>query len=268
MSRVFRSLEGKIPERSIHFSDIVVDQLLVGSSGKLDEKEVKDQELVWLENQIEQKKLEIDDIRNQAEAIIENSRLQALELVDQAKGEADMIREVARQEGWQKGYQEGFENGQIEVQKYIDHAASVLREAEKERLTRIVSSESFMIDLTMAAMESIAGNIVKSSEHYIVELIQTLLPEVERAFKVEIRVSPEDFPKVIHFRNSFERAFAQRVELLMVPDRSLTAGDAVVLTEYGTVDGRLGTRLEQLHKVLTSIAKEWEDRAIASAQGD
>ena len=268
LSKVFRSTDDKMPERSIHFSDVVIEQLVVASSKKGDEKSAKENELIYLNDQIEEKRNELEEIRQQTEQIIENARKDALELVEQGHREAESIREAARQEGWKMGHEAGFENGMEDAQVHILKAQEILRMAEIERLERVSGSESFLIDLSMLAVEKIVAEHVEVSSNYLPELVHTLLTEVERAFKVEVRVSPNDFPSVILHRASFERSFMQRVELLILPDRSLNPGDVVIATEYGTVDGRLGTRLEQLHKTLTMLAKEWESSVIAESKSE
>jgi flagellar assembly protein FliH len=268
LSKVFRSGDGKMPERAIHFSDVVIEQLVVASSGKVNEKPIKDQELAWLNEQIQDKHQELEGIRKQAEEIVENARTRALELIDQGNQDAEGVKELARQEGWRVGHDDGYAKGLEEANKHVVMAQEVLRMAEVERRERVTGSEPFLIDLAMVAVEQIVGEYVQNALDYIPQLVRTLLTEVERAFKVEVRVAPTDFPSVIHHRNSFERSFLQRVELLILPDRSLSPGDVVIATEYGTVDGRLGTRLEQLHKALTSLAKEWESSVIAESQSE
>ena len=268
LSKVFRSSEGKMPERPIHFSDVVIEQLVVGSSVKVDEKSVKEKELVFLDDQIQEKRRELEEIRKQTEQIIEDAHKDALKLVEQGHLEAEGIRESAQQEGWKAGFDEGFTKGMEEAQNHILRAQEVLRMAETERMERVTGSESFLIDLAMVAVEKMVAEHLEMSTNYLPELIQTLLSEVERAFKVEVRVSAADFPSVIHHRASFERSFLQRVELLILPDRTLNVGDAVIATEYGTVDGRLGTRLEQLHKTLSMLAKEWESGVIAESKSE
>ena len=268
LSKVFRSVEGEMPERPIHFSDVVIEQLVVASSSKVDEKTVKNQEIAWLDAQIEEKRKELEHIKDSAEQIVENARVSALELVDQANRDAEAVREAARLEGWQIGRGEGYAKGLEEAQKQVEMATQVLDTAEMERHDRVIGSESFLVDLAMVAVESLVGEYVQSDPDYIPSLVRTLLAEVERANKVEVRVAPSDFPAVIHQRNNFERSFLQRVELIILPDRSLNPGDVVIATEYGTVDGRLGTRLEQLHKLLTALAKEWESGVAAESKSE
>ena len=268
LSNVYRSVKGEIPERSIHFADVVIEQLIVNQSEREEEKIRKTKELEELNLKIEEKNKELEHFKERTEQLIEEAHQNAIQLVAQANRDAEGVREAARQEGWQIGRDEGIARGLEEAQKQIDTAIAVLNAAEAERRDRIVNSESFLIDLTMTAVEQVVREYLPNDQDYIPSLVRTLLVEVERAYKVEVRVSPVDFPSVIHHRQGFERSFVQRVELLILPDRSLTQGDVVVATEYGTVDGRLGTRLEQLHKLLATAAKEWESSVIAESKGE
>lgn len=268
LSNVYRSVKGEIPERSIHFSDVVIEQLIVAHSASGEEKPKRIKELDELSAKIEEKNKELEQLKIRSEELVEEARQSALQLVEQANRDAERVKEAARQEGWEIGHDEGFARGLEEAQKQVDTAKTVLIAAEAERRDRVVNSESFLIDLTIAAVEQVVREYLPNDQDYIPSLVRTLLAEVERAYKVEVRVSPVDFPSVLHHRQGFERSFVQRVELLILPDRSLNQGDVVVATEYGTVDGRLGTRLEQLHKLLTTAAKEWESGVIAESKGE
>lgn len=197
-------------------------------------------------------------IEEQARILIEEARRDAQALLQEAESEARACREAGYAEGLLSGREQGRQEALQEQEEALARAREVLREAELERLRRVRSSETLMMELTVRATERLLGRELHDDDGYIARLVEELLAEMERARQVEVRVSASDFAHALAQRETWSRHLPQRTGLAVIPDRSLEAGDVVIHTDVGSIDGRVETRIGQLREALMTVAKEWE----------
>jgi len=88
-------------------------------------------------------------------------------------------------------------------------------------------------------------------------LIRSAVRRLGETHKVTIHVAPADLDAVRaaagegHGSDLGLNLGIAKIEIL--PDTNLTAGDCLVESDAATVDGRLGTRLEEIRRVLSAI---------------
>lgn len=82
-------------------------------------------------------------------------------------------------------------------------------------------------------------------------LVRSAVQRLGESRKVVIHLSPGDLSRLDAEGGAKALGLAvAQIELL--PDSTLTAGDCVVESDLGRVDGRLSTRLAELHRALTA----------------
>ena len=139
-----------------------------------------------------------------------------------------------------------------------------------ERLSRAVNllqhtSENLAAEMSATALEIavlVARKILEAEVKADPELAQRLVKAAVRRLgdthKVTIRLSPTD-AEIVRASASANEGLAAtfgvaKVEL--IADTNLTPGDCIVDSDAASVDGRLGTRVEELRRVLESAIHE------------
>ncbi|MCY0875312.1 MAG: FliH/SctL family protein [Firmicutes bacterium] len=258
MSKIYRDMSGVLQTRVV--SPPVMEMMTAPQAIPLDPLAQADGELEQTRALIEAEQARLTALTQEAQDLMTAASARAEQLIQDALDETLRQREHALVQGHKQGYAQGLEEGRSKYESLIVQAQAVLGDAERERRTRILETESFVADLGLVVARRLVLREVERDDVFLLSLTREVLTEVDKAHRVELRVAPGDFSHMLSQRSAIEKMFYQRVECLIVPDHALRTGDLVVVTEMGTVDARLDVRLEGVKKALQAVAKEWEQR--------
>jgi flagellar assembly protein FliH len=170
----------------------------------------------------------------------------------EALGEAQEIREQAREEGFEQGRAAGHEQGRAE----IETAARSLIEALQgvQALSQEVSDavERDAIELALALAGKVILATLQIRPELVVEVVQGALRRVSGQRTIAILVNPVDLETV---RSALGDLQAQSVAVEqwdLQPDQRIQPGGAIVRTAEGEVDARVQTQLERAAEVVLS----------------
>jgi flagellar assembly protein FliH len=147
---------------------------------------------------------------------------------------------------------EEMEAVRAEALQRVAHGVEVLR-LQGERLAEQVRSDALEIGFLVA--RRILDTELTTSPDALFALVRGAVRKAGDTRHVAIRVHPDDLKLVEGAVASGEAGItAARVEVL--GDGSLERGDCVVDTDFGSVDGRLRTRFEELYRAARSALEE------------
>jgi flagellar assembly protein FliH len=139
-----------------------------------------------------------------------------------------------------------------ELLQRVGHAVDVLR-LQSDRLAEQARSDALEIGFLVA--RRILETELQASPEALFALVRGALKRAGESRRVSVRLHPEDVPAVEAAVASRDLAVgAAAVEVSI--DASLDRGDVVVETDFGTVDGRLKTRFDELHRAARSALEE------------
>lgn len=167
-----------------------------------------------------------------------------------AYSEAELadLRESSFSEGFSKATEECA--GEIRDLKEMmsalqDGVLQTLIEKQREMAAHI---RSILPVLVMEAAERVIAG-VKVDDALVRAVVGDLMAEVAPGIEnVEIRLSVNDFGKIREFDASFGGRYPQAK---LLPDPDLADGDCVVRSKFGTLDGRIATKLRALEGALS-----------------
>jgi flagellar assembly protein FliH len=127
----------------------------------------------------------------------------------------------------------------------VSAALDTLR-AQADRLAEQARSDALEIGFLVA--RKILESEVRQSPEALFALVRSAVRRAGDSRRVAVRLSPDDVATVQSEsgRAALEGLAAARIEIL--PDPTLQRGDCTVDTDFGQVDGRLGTRLAELRR--------------------
>jgi len=180
--------------------------------------------------------------------------------VDEARTEADQVREKGRREGFEAGRAEGLERGRLEgIERGLAEAAEIRRtlgalldDLERHRATLKADAERHLIELAAAIAERVIKTRVEVDEDLVRRNVAAALGLVTAADRLRILLAPEDVEAVRTFlpdlaaklQAGAAQAAPETIEL--VPDPSVARGGCVVRTAGGEIDARIETQLEEI----------------------
>lgn len=159
-----------------------------------------------------------------AEQVLSEAEQRARQLVSDAERSAGDVRRVAVEEGRAQGYAEALAR--------LNIVARLEAEADQRGLDRSV-------EMARILAERLIGAAVRVDDSAVVGLATRVLTEVRGAHRIELRVHPADVA-------ALERASLPASGLEIVADDSCGRGDFRAVTDVGTIDAKLGERLDLL----------------------
>jgi flagellar assembly protein FliH len=134
----------------------------------------------------------------------------------------------------------------------VAHAVEVLK-LQAERLAEQARGDALEIGFLVA--RRILEAELSTSPEALFALVRGALKRAGDSRKVLVRVHPSDVPRLAGPASAGELA-ASAAAIEVAGDPSLEPGDVVVDTDFGKVDGRLRTRLDELHRAAGAALEE------------
>jgi len=139
-----------------------------------------------------------------------------------------------------------------EALQRVSHAVEVLR-LQSDRLAEQARSDALEIGF-LVARRILEAELTTGPEP-LFALVRGALKRAGDSRRIVVRVHPEDAALVSGPAAAGELGVSAAA-IEVAGDPSLERGDVVVDTDFGKVDGRLRTRLEELHRAAASALEE------------
>lgn len=215
------------------------------------------QEETMPDDLIAQAREEIENMKQQALAEIEEARKQALEEGRQEGYQKGL--EEGKQEGYAAGQQEGFDSVTSEREQALSEVENMHRQLEEEYQRKLDELEPKFIDTLTGIYEHIFKVSLKNSRELIVHLIANTMRNIEGSNDYLIHVSKDDYPFVSMEKKELVKGTGIAVDAVdIIEDSTLGRNECMIETGNGVFDCSLGTQLEALNEELRLLAYDPE----------
>lgn len=209
-----------------------------------------------LDNQIESAKEELEQLRLQADAVIEDAKANARELMDKAGKDADKIRDDARQagynEGYEKGYGEGLEKAKAAEDEFL--AKEELRQQEYEAALNEI--EPKLVSTLCDIYEHVLGVELAGRSDIVIHLLRRALRTIEGGINYLVHVSSDDHEYAVNHKEELMSLLGSTNTLEIIEDITLAQGQSFIETESGIYDCSFGVEMELLKKEIILLSRE------------
>ena len=176
-----------------------------------------------------------------AAQILEKVALEAEEFKRHTVIEAEEIKELS--------FQEGFQEGLASLNQHIillDHELKKIREDVQKRI----------LPLALMAARKIMGEELKLHPDRIVEIVMTSLKPVTQHRKITIYVNRADLEHLEAAKSKIKKMF-ERLENLSIQERAdIEPGGCIIETEAGIINAQLENQWRALETAFESFAKK------------
>ena len=214
--------------------------------------------------------LELENVRSQAESLLESSRAEAESIIAEARAlagaEAARIREEAREEGYRTGLADGLAEGRetgreaavAEAMEPYQAVFSKLAPAwleqfeqfgqERERLFEEARRD--LVGFALELAESIVRRTIECDPEVCVGQLEEAVRLLGRPTRMEVRIHPEDREVIERALPGLLAGFASTPDLELTEQASVGRGGCVVTTPEGAVDSGIDVQLERVMQAL------------------
>lgn len=199
----------------------------------------------------------------QAQEEIENMKAQALAEIEEARVQViEEAKKIGYQEGFALGEKEGYEKGHVDgLNSVAEEREEALREVsiqlaqmEEAYQNKIAELEPQFIETLTGIYEHIFHVSLKNSRDLIVYLIENTMRNLEGSNGFLIHVSREDYPFVSMQKKELVKGTGISVDDIdIIEDATLARSECMIETGNGVFDCGLGTQLEALNEDRKSV---------------
>ena len=214
--------------------------------------------------------LELENVRSEAQDLIDSARAEAESIIALARGEAiaeqAAIRERAHAEGFQQGLEEGRASGhQAGNQQAYDEAAQPYQEIlsklapawleqfeqfgqERERLFEEARRELVGFSIQLAGR--IVQRTIELDPSICVDQVDATLKLLGSPTQIQVRINPSDRELIDQALPGLLELGAVTRDLTLVEDPSIARGGCIVATPEGTIDSTIEAQLDRVMEAL------------------
>lgn len=181
-----------------------------------------------------------------AEQMINDARKKAMDIINQAKAEAENIKALAVEEGKKLGYVKGFEAGSQEIKRLEEELKNQLEKQEEEYQKLLQEVEPHFVDIMAGLIEKLTNIVVEEQRGVILYLIDRAITNQEKNDDFTVWVSKEDFEFVKMNSNRISASINEDIQLQILEDASLSKNQCLIETNGHYIDCSLDIQLSNL----------------------
>jgi flagellar assembly protein FliH len=158
-----------------------------------------------------------------------------------------------KSDAYERGVQDGYVKAKNDADNQYSDSISQLHEsiAKLEKLSETFSSmrgsfEKELVHTSVAiAKEVISTEVGFNSGEVAINLAKSLLQNVEEAKEITLHVNGGDY-------ETLKSGFANMEHIEIVPDRAVSKGGIIVVTDVGTIEGNIMERFKEVKSDILS----------------
>ena len=213
-----------------------------------------DAESVSVEPQVNVDEI-LEEARMEADAIIAQAKAEALKITSDAEREANLVFEQQKAAGYNTGVanlQAEMERQRAELQMEYEEKENAL---QSDYMTRLDTMETDIVDALITVFNKVFAIQFDDKREILLHLIKTTLLNVDAGKDLRIRVAGENHQFVESRIGDIKEKIGNDVNIEIVNDMTLQAGDCLIETAYGVFNCGIDMELTSLLKDIKSLCK-------------
>lgn len=200
----------------------------------------------------------IHEAKTKVNQLLEEAAQEKEDLLQAAQIEAENIKVLAQQTGFEEGknqgYQEGYaagyakaiEEGQKEAETLKQNAQQMVQQAEVYLAEYYAEKQDQLIQLAATMAEAIVHQTIDASSEQVLELVKPLLIRMNKTEKlITVTVRPEQAELVQEKLTELEQKNLE-VRFVVLTDHTLEKNGCVIETAHNITDLQVGKQLEKM----------------------
>lgn len=198
------------------------------------------------------------DLRAEAETLLASAQRESADLLEDARAQAEALREAA----WQEGFHQGKLEARAAVEAELRGEWVVRQAALRAELDAIAADiatarealwqrqESEMVALALDIARQVIKTEVSQNPAVVQAVLANSLRRITDKDNVRVRVSVADAARVKEAREDLMEIVDGLRFVEIVADRRVGDGGCVIETNAGTIDAKMDTQLAEVSRAL------------------
>lgn len=176
--------------------------------------------------------------------------MQALRQIDDLRKELMTQREARFQEGFEAGKKMAYEQTLTEMKQQVKNLAITVDGVREKQVHLIERVREFTVDFALQIVEKIIGSEaianVKVDRQRLLDIVNDVADRFADSAKFVFRLHPEVAASIEEHREEIQANLPASVAFTVIEDPSLKKCDCLVESDFGILDARLETQLQQI----------------------
>ncbi len=194
------------------------------------------------------------EAQDEADTLLDKARRDAESILAEAKTRVEEQEKSGYDEGFKKGREEGFREGNIEAQRLIDRLHVIIERTMDKRQEILSETEQQIVDLVLLMTRKIVKVISENQRNVVVSNVVQALRKVKGRGDVIVRVNLNDVGMTSQHTKDFLSAAENVKNITVVEDSTIDRGGCVVETDFGAIDARIVSQLNELEQRILEVS--------------
>jgi flagellar assembly protein FliH len=202
-------------------------------------------------NQAQKLKQEAEE---EAARIVGDTEKRVAELESNAKSSLDAAEREAAKKGREEGREEGYKEGVAEAERLVGRLHVILDRAMDKRADILQETEAQVVELVLLVAKKVVKVISENQKSVVVQNISQALRKLKTKSDVIVRVSLSDLQLATEHVKDFIQMTENAKKMQIVEDSTVDRGGCVIETDFGEIDARIASQLNELEEKILDVA--------------
>ena len=201
----------------------------------------------------------LNEAMDMAKELREDAVNRATKIVDEAKVEAEQIKENAYKEGYEKGLQDGSMEAMKRTDAYMENMQKeqeALMQRNQEILEDNISdAQDKLVNLSCALIEKLTGILVDQYRPVMMHVINNALNDAEASKHITIKVGEENFTYIQDNYDRLSGAANPNINIELYSDSKLNKRQCIIESENGIIDLSMDIQVRNLITAIKMLSE-------------
>ena len=197
-------------------------------------------------------------IRHEAELAAERALADAEskinEMEKQAQARINEITSEAHKKGYAQVREEGFKAEKSEAERLVQRLHTIIERTMDKREEILNNTETQIVELVLLISRKVVKTISENQKSVIISNIAQALRKLKTRSDIIIRVNIADLELASEHLQEFTDMVENAKNISIVEDTTVDRGGCVIETDFGEIDARIQSQLNELEEKILDIA--------------
>ncbi|MDO5774681.1 MAG: flagellar assembly protein FliH [Spirochaetales bacterium] len=217
-------------------------------------KNAEDAAFAQVKQQSDQAAVIKSQAQKEAQDIVEKAKAEAQDIISNAKIEEKSIFEKSKSDGFKAGHEEGYKTGNEEAQRLVERIHKMIEAVQAKRQEILDNTEQQIVNLVILIARKVVKIMSENQKSVIMSNVLQALKKVKGSGDVTLRVNLADVKLTTEHIKDFIRQVENIKNISVVEDSSVEKGGCIVETDFGAIDARISSQLNELETQILNIS--------------
>jgi flagellar assembly protein FliH len=194
------------------------------------------------------------EAEEEAKSVVAEAERRVAELQASAESRLEAAEREAAKKGRDEGREEGYKEGVSEAERLVGRLHVILDRAMEKRAEILQETEAQVVELVLLVAKKVVKVISENQKSVVVQNITQALRKLKTKSDVIVRVNLADLQLATEHVKDFVQMTENAKKLQIVEDSTVDRGGCVIETDFGEIDARIASQLNELEERILDVA--------------